>query len=223
MCNERIWELVYPHLDSRLEKSYIALERCPYRQAMLQAIREAAVRQGPLNVAAFSMGGYIAIEYALMHPHDIQSLAIVGASAFGLQENEKRDRQKVMDALARHPYKGLSEHRIQQLLLPSHQADETIREVLYSMDQALGRDVLLAQLQETTTRPCLENQLTQLRCPVLLVGSQHDNIVAKGDMERMQQLIPDCELHMLEDTGHMITLEAPQALAGLLNHFFLNQ
>jgi pimeloyl-ACP methyl ester carboxylesterase len=54
-----------------------------------------------------------------------------------------------------------------------------------------------------------------LNFPVLIVGAEEDNLVPPEDLRQMAARFPNASLQMLSgDTGHMIPLEAPEALAG---------
>jgi pimeloyl-ACP methyl ester carboxylesterase len=61
----------------------------------------------------------------------------------------------------------------------------------------------------------------ELRCPVMAVGSELDKLVAAADIREITRHYPAAQLHMLTGgSGHMIPLEAPQALADHLLTFY---
>jgi pimeloyl-ACP methyl ester carboxylesterase len=87
----------------------------------------------------------------------------------------------------------------------------------------LGKEVLLAQFAATIDRPDLMDRLSGLSFPVLIVGAEDDNLVPPEDLQQMSTNFPNAVLHILGgDTGHMIPLEAPEALAGHMQAFYAN-
>nr|WP_254504158.1 alpha/beta hydrolase [Duganella vulcania] len=71
----------------------------------------------------------------------------------------------------------------------------------------------MAQFTASMERPDLMERLAEIKCPVLIVGAASDQLVDPADLHEMQRHLPDARLHIHDGTGHMIPLEAPQALA----------
>jgi len=167
MCDERVWAPVRQRLNMGFSTSYIAIETRRTREAMFALIDSAAVSGDPLHLVAFSMGGYLALDYALSRPDRIASLVRVGSSAFGLTAEEAAERVRAITMLERHPYRGISQARLNQFVHPSHQSDPAVAGVIREMDRDLGKDVLISQLRETSTRAWLASRLLELRIPAL--------------------------------------------------------
>lgn len=218
MCDRRVWEPVWRELNGRFPVGYIPIETALTHDGMVRLF-DAASAGGLLNLVAFSMGGYLALQYTLDHPDRVASLVVVGSSAFGLSEKEKAERGRAVDYLAAHEYRGIPTSRINPFVHPSHQSDPNVMEVIRAMDRDLGKEVLMAQLRETTTRASLEPRLQELACPVLLIGGDSDPYLSPIDLERMHALIPHSERELAKDAGHMLPLEQPVWLAARLAAF----
>lgn len=89
MCDQRLWGPVWQRLNPRFSCDYVATETEKTREGMLGLIHSAASVGAPLHLVAFSMGGYLAFEYALANPGRVASLVTVASSAFGLTDQEK--------------------------------------------------------------------------------------------------------------------------------------
>ena len=96
MCDERVWAPVRQRLNQGFSTAYIAIETRQTREAMVDLIESAAVADGPLHLVAFSMGGYLALDYALSRPDRVASLITVASSAFGLTDEEAADRVRAV-------------------------------------------------------------------------------------------------------------------------------
>jgi pimeloyl-ACP methyl ester carboxylesterase len=212
MCDRRVWAPVWRALGYADDPAYIPVETRLTREAIRAAFDEAAA-DGPMNLVAFSMGGYLSLEYALDHPTRVRSLVTVCSSAFGLSAREKADRARAIDFLSAHAYRGIGQGRINQFVHPSRQTDPAVAGVMRDMDRDLGVEVLKAQLRETSARDSLEARLAEIACPVLLIGADGDQLVAWSEIARMHDLIAGGALEQARDAGHMLPLEQPDWLA----------
>jgi pimeloyl-ACP methyl ester carboxylesterase len=219
MCDQRVWQPVRRRLEPRFSTDYIAIETRPTREGMLALLHSAASTGDPLHLVAFSMGGYLALEYALDNPGRVASLATVASSAFGLREEEAAERMRALELLERHDYRGIPRSRINQFVHPSHQLDPDVVDVIRAMDQDLGKPVLVAQLKETSTRISLAPRLSALEIPVLLIGGDSDPFAPVDTIQAMAGLIPGAKAVIASNAGHMIPLEQPSWLAARLAEF----
>lgn len=213
MCDERLWAPVRLRLNQAFSTSYIAIETRQTREAMFALIDSAAASGGPLHLVAFSMGGYLALDYALSWPDRIASLVTVGSSAFGLTAGEAAERVRAIAMLEKHPYRGISRARLNQFVHPSHQSDPAVVGVIEEMDRDLGRDVLISQLRETSTRASLAPRLPELGMPALYIGADGDPFAPWASIEQMTALTPGARMIKASNAGHMLPLEQPDWLA----------
>ena len=218
MCDQRLWQPVWRRLDPRFSTAYLPIESQTTREGMLALLSQAA-EAAPLHLVAFSMGGYLALDFALEHPGKVASLITIGSSAFGLTEAEKAERARALALLTKHDYRGMATSRLQQFVHPSHWANPEVVDVIRAMDRDLGKEVLVAQLTETSTRPSLGPRLWELEIDVLLIGADRDPFAPWPVIEEMARLIPHAETALAKEAGHMLPLEQPDWLAAEISRF----
>jgi len=219
MCDQRLWRPVWAALGPRFSCDYLPVESETTRAGMLGLVHSAASAGDPLHIVAFSMGGYLALQYALENPGRVASLITVGSSAFGLTQQEAAERVRALELLEKHDYRGMPTSRLNQFVHPSHQSDPAVVDVIRAMDRDLGKPVLVAQLRETSTRASLAPLLPELDIPVLLIGADGDPFVPWTAIERMAGLIPGARTLMARNAGHMMPLEQPGWLATAIADF----
>lgn len=219
MCDQRVWAPVRERLEPCFSGHYIATETQATREAMLAMIDSTAMASGPLHLVAFSMGGYLGLDYALTRPDRVASLITVASSAFGLTPEEAADRVRALDLLEKHEYRGISQARINQFVHHSHQSDAKVVDVIRAMDRDLGKQVLMNQLKETSQRASLAPRLPGLAIPALFIAADNDPFVSPETVERMAQLAPSAATDIAREAGHMIPLEQPDWLAGRIVTF----
>jgi pimeloyl-ACP methyl ester carboxylesterase len=82
------------------------------------------------------------------------------------------------------------------------------------MGARLGGEVF--RRQSMLERPGDLDRLHEIRCPTLVVAAAQDQLRSLEEARELQAGIPGAALEVIEDTGHMIPIEAPQRLAGVI-------
>lgn len=222
MCDERLWHPVWERLGPAVRRDYIPVETGRDRATLLALFDAASGRLKPgekLNLVAFSMGGYLAYDYAIRHPDRIASLVTICASPRGLSERERKQRRFTIDYLETHDYTGPSNGRLNQMLHPDHHGDSPVKAIMRDMDQTLGRETLLAQMKETSDREDLLPELYKLSCPTMVIVGDADPIVSVEDGREIVEALPDGRLEIAQRCGHMAPIEQPDWLLSVLKTF----
>jgi pimeloyl-ACP methyl ester carboxylesterase len=219
LCDQRLWGRLAPLLaPSRFDLRYVPLFKARTRAQMQLLI---AARTAPAaHIVAFSMGAYLALEHALAHPERIASLVVIASSARGLRTEEKERRQRAMTVLEQHAFAGTPRSQLRNFVLPEHVDDPAIAGVIAQMSLELGKETMLAQFAASMERPDLMERLGELRCPVLILGAEDDEMVRADDLRAMAALVPDATLDIIRGSGHMVPLEAPEQLRDALARFY---
>ena len=220
MCDERVWHPVWAQLQGKLTCNYLPIHTARSAAEFRQHFHNAADAEGPLNLVAFSMGGYLAMEFAIGHPDKVASLVTICSSAFGLHDEEKKQRQSALEYLKTHIYKGIVDARLNQMLHPDHRSGNAIKQIMRDMDHDLGVETLITQLSETTERIDLSGQLNRITCPTLMIAGDTDPFLTELQLAIMTSEIPNAKSAIAPDCGHMVPLERPLWLAGVLSEFY---
>jgi len=220
ICDERLWSRLTPLLGDEVESHFVPLHQAHDLAEMRQVISDHSAPSSIL--VGFSLGAYLAVDFALAHPERVKSLILIASSARGLSATEIQTRRRIVPMLAKNTYTGMSRARLREVLHPSHHEDQSIIDTIQQMALDLGKEVLLAQFTATIDRPNLMDRLGQITCPVLIVGAEADNLIDPADLRTMHDRLPQSQLRMHTGTGHMLPLEVPQAVADDLLGFLLS-
>jgi len=68
-------------------------------------------------------------------------------------------------------------------------------------------------------RTNLLHMLPQIRCPTMVVAGRHDTVRPHAGTAELAKKIPGARFELLDDAGHFMPTQAPQALAALLDDF----
>jgi pimeloyl-ACP methyl ester carboxylesterase len=224
LCDERMWARLAPQLTD-FDLHHVPLHKARTRAQMQELIGAHSAPKS--NLVGFSLGAYLAVEYAVAHPERINTLVLIANSCKGLLPAEVEARKRIVAMLQKNAYSGMTRHRLRELLHPSHVTDESITGLIQEMAVDLGKEVLLTQFTTTIDRVDYMDRLHGLPFPVLIVGADGDQLVEAGDLRDMAAQLPDVRLHMIagdadvaEPSGHMVPLEAPVTLAGWMRGFY---
>ena len=85
--------------------------------------------------------------------------------------------------------------------------------------QANSIDGMLNGLYSLVHAPNLEDQLSSIAQPVLLLHGSEDKLVSKGSMKSYEDDLPDATFQSIEGSGHMTLSEQPQEFNALMSSF----
>ena len=88
------------------------------------------------------------------------------------------------------------------------------------MAMELGEDVFRQQSLLLKNRPDSTETLFLIDCPVSIICGREDTLCPVAYHEYMAARIPNARLRILEDCGHLASMEQPQLLARELNQLF---
>jgi len=178
---------------------------------------DAVLRQAPPQFVlfGFSMGGFVAQAVALKAPGRVLGLALLNTSSRPQTEQESAATKAQVDIAGRTPFKGLTSRALASSLHPDRSTDRTLLDRLQAMALANGKEVFLRQLQ--TLRDSHAEQLGLLRCPTLVVASDHDRLRSVEESAEMARQIEGARFDIVADCGHMTPLEKPTELFAIIN------
>ncbi len=68
-------------------------------------------------------------------------------------------------------------------------------------------------------RPDARGHLPQLRCPVLVMCGEDDQLTPPDHSREVASLVPGAQLVLLPRCGHMLTMEQPEAVSAALRQW----
>jgi 2-succinyl-6-hydroxy-2,4-cyclohexadiene-1-carboxylate synthase len=182
-----------------------------------------------IHLLGYSMGGRLAISFAILFPDRVKSLALESSSP-GLQTlQERQDRVKKDRALAerieREGIKAFVDfwERIplfaSQRELPESFQDNIRKQRLQNNPIGLSNSL---RGMGTGRQPSWWEQLTALTIPVLLLVGEKD-IKFCSIAEQMDNLLERAKIYKVPQSGHAIHVEQPRIFGTIVSEFLQNQ
>lgn len=181
----------------------------------------------PVHLAGYSMGGRLALFFALSYPDRVRTLCLVSASP-GIAAAIEREERRVSDnALAdRLERKGTAAFVDYWESLPMWESQHQTLSVGQRRQLRAQRlrnrpDGLANSLRGmgTGAQPVLHDELPSMALPTLLiVGEEDEKFVAVN--RQMAQRIPEAQKVVVPGAGHAVHLERPKEFARAVLDFW---
>ena len=166
-----------------------------------------------VHVLGNSLGGHIALLFALSNPDYIQSIILTGSS--GLFENSLGSTFP-----KRGDYDFIREKTRATFYNPEVATKELVDEV-FDIVNDRNKAIRVIATAKSAVRHNLSDKLHQLQAPTLLVWGREDNVTPAFVGEKFNELIENSELHFLENCGHAPMMELPHDFNLILEDFLL--
>ena len=201
------------------------------RHASITDMAAALLREheGPLVLCGASMGGMIAMEAARLAPSTsawaprrlapqrMTGLALLGTSPRPESDEMRAVREAAIQLFAQGLAREVIEPNVAFAFHPAH-AEALAPSYLAFVLQA-GTEQLIRQNRAVIARPDARLHLAQVRCPVLVVCGEDDQIAPPEASRDIVGLAPNARLELIPRCGHMLTMEQPAAVNAALRRW----
>ncbi len=214
MCDARLWaDAVRAVLPGAADAVLTQDDSIPELAA-----RALAHIDGPMLAVGFSMGAIVAVEMWCQAPARFAGLVLLGYNATA-DLPERAAHRPVQQAEVRAG--GLERVLVEELkpnyLGTARRGDSALLDLLRHMGVGLGADVFVAQSEALRLRADRVAALPGITVPVLYGCGAEDTLCPPAWHRRWQSLTPDARFAEFAGAGHMLPLEAPEALAATLS------
>jgi pimeloyl-ACP methyl ester carboxylesterase len=101
---------------------------------------------------------------------------------------------------------------VQGMVHPDRLSDGPLIEAIIAMMGRKTPEIFAAQIHALLNRRDSTPVLSQIRCPTLVLCGRQDAWSILARHEEMAALIPESRIEVIEDCGHMSTMERPEAV-----------
>lgn len=171
--------------------------------------------EGSLVLIGLSMGGYVAFEIVRQAPERVSALVLMDTSARPDTPEASATREELI-ALAETDLEAVIERLLPRLSHPERMNLPTVGGVVQSMAASLGKDVFIRQQRAIMSRPDSRPTLAKINCPTLVICGRDDQITPPEMSEEIAAGIRHAELRIIEQCGHLSTLDQPEEVSGVL-------
>lgn len=170
-------------------------------------------------LAGLSMGGIVAMELLRRAPERIARVALMDTNPLAETPQVAAAREpQIVAAKSGRMLEIIREEMKPNYLAPGP-AQTDVLNLVMDMAETLGPDVFVRQSRALQRRPDQQTTLRKCKIPALVLCGAHDALCPIKRHAFMAELIPDAELVVLENAGHLPPLEQPQETTQALKHW----
>ena len=195
----------------------------------ITAMAEVVLAVAPQHfvMAGHSMGGRVALEVARMAPERVQKIILMDTGYLPRQpgaagDTEKAGRMALLDVARQQGVRAMGKEWVKGMVHPERLNDAPLIEAILGMMERKTAERFARQQNALLSRPDASPVLAALRVPTLLLCGRQDSWASVAQHTAMQVLVPHAQLSVIEDAGHMVLMERPEATVQVL-HQFLEQ
>ena len=187
----------------------------------VEALAEAVLAAAPARfaLAGLSMGGIVAMEVVRRAPERVERLALMDTNHRAESPKGLAMRERQVEAVrAGRLREVLREEMKPTYLAPGPRRGDVLR-LVTEMATALGPGVFERQSRALATRPDQTGTLRGFEVETLVLCGRHDALCPLRRHEEMAAAVPGARLEIVEEAGHLPTLERPEETTALLRDF----
>ncbi|MDZ4076612.1 MAG: alpha/beta hydrolase [Hylemonella sp.] len=171
-------------------------------------------------VAGHSMGGRVALEVMRLAPQRVERLALLDTGTHPLAageagEKERAGRLALLTIAQAQGMRVMAQEWAKGMVHPDRIGGPIFEEVLAMFDRGSAAQYA-AQINALLNRLDAAPLLPGITCPTLVLTGRQDAWSGPAQHEAMAAAIPGAQLVIVENSGHMTTMEQPQAVSAAL-------
>jgi len=211
LCTDALWQA---QVDGLGDVARITVTAEHTRHTDIGAIAGAILAAAPprFALAGLSFGGYIAFEIMRRAPHRVERLALLDTTARADPEERRKLRRDLIKQAQIGRFLGVTDKLLPNFIHPDRLGDTALTDAVKNMALSVGRDGFIRQQTAIIGRPESYRDLGEIDCPTLVLVGRQDVLTPLAGHEEMQAAIPNAKLIVVEDSGHLPTMERPEAV-----------
>jgi len=208
MCDERLFA---PQINELSKRREVHFAKITDHETISELASDVLNNAPPVfALAGLSMGGIVAMEIVSQAPERVERLALLDTNPLAELPDVLKRRGPQIDAIKNGQLKEI----IRDEMKPNYLFDGVRKaEILkLCMDMALdiGPDAFIRQSIALRDRVDQKNTLGSYKRPALVLCGRHDVLCPLERHELMHTLLENSKLEIIEDAGHLPTLEQPK-------------
>jgi len=192
----------------------------------LLALLEHVGLRGPLILMGCSMGGGLAMDFALAYPARVKALIMAGSGPSGLDLDVPKPAKfaEIVAADEAHDWDRIAELEMEIWFDGEGRSPDQVDPVMRKLAYDMNRIALTHEARELGKRlPDAEvpaaGRLGELQAPVLIVVGVHDTPYIRAAADYMLEHLPSAQKVVIQDAAHLSNMEHPEEFRRIVETF----
>lgn len=178
----------------------------------IEALAAEVLAHAPHHFAlvGLSMGGIVAMEMLRQAPGRVTRVALLDTNPLAESDEIKVRREPQIARALDGGLAGIMRDEMKPNYLTDRPEKGAILDLCMDMALRLGPEVFARQSRALANRPDQQNTLRAVQGPTLILMGEADRLCPRDRHELMHALVPGSQFSVIEDAGHLPTLEQPE-------------
>jgi pimeloyl-ACP methyl ester carboxylesterase len=215
LCDALLWQAQIGALHG-LAECWVADHT---RSDTMAGVAADVLRDAPFErfaLAGLSMGGYVALEIMRQAAQRVDRLALLDTSARSDTPKQLEKREGLISLAQRGRFIGVTQALLPLLIHRARLSDEKLVTTVRNMAANIGHDAFIRQERAIMSRADNLPLLRTVTCPALILCGRQDALTPLERHDEMARAIPGARLSVIENCGHLSTLEQPREVSAAL-------
>ena len=219
MCDERIFSPQIEELSKNLEVTVADISSFPTVRELASDLLKKAPKS--FSLLGHSMGGIVAMEIYSQEPNRIEKLILMDTNPKAELDEVKLKREPQIKDVREGKLLEVMRDEMKPNYLAESENKSSVLDVCMDMALTLGPDVFINQSRALQKRADQLNTIQSMNIPVLIMCGSEDKLCTVERHEMMHNMISDSDLKIINNAGHMPTLEQPRETTEVLKEWLM--
>ncbi|MEN9630648.1 MAG: 3-oxoadipate enol-lactonase 2 [Pseudomonadota bacterium] len=171
------------------------------------------------TLIGLSLGGYAAFEVIRRALPRLDRLVLIDTTAVADHPARREGRRRDIATVQQGGIEALIPELPARWLLPAHVGNPALVDLMAGMARSVGAQGQFNQQTAMLGRPDSHADLARVRVPTLVMCGRQDPVTPLAEHEAMAACVPGARLAVIEDCGHLSTIEQPGAVTAELTRW----
>ena len=219
MCDERIFSPQIEALSQNLEVTIADISNFSSVRELASDVLKKAPKK--FSLLGHSMGGIVAMEIYSQEPNRIEKLILMDTNPKAELDEVKLKREPQIREVNNGKLLEVMRDEMKPNYLAESENKTNVLSVCMDMALNLGPDVFINQSRALQSRLDQQNTIQSIKIPVLIMCGSEDKLCPVERHEMMHNMITDSDLKIINNAGHMPTLEQPRETTEVLKEWLM--
>jgi pimeloyl-ACP methyl ester carboxylesterase len=219
MCDERIFSPQIEELSKNLEVTVADISNFSSVSELASDVLKKAPKS--FSLLGHSMGGIVAMEIYSQEPKRIEKLILMDTNPKAELDEVKLKREPQIREVNKGKLLEVMRDEMKPNYLAESENKRSVLNVCMDMALTLGPDVFINQSRALQSRLDQQNTIQSIKIPVLIMCGSEDKLCPVERHEMMHNMISDSDLIIINNAGHMPTLEQPRETTEVIKEWLM--
>ena len=219
MCDERIFSPQIEELSQNLAVTIADISNFSSVSELASDVLKKTPKS--FSLLGHSMGGIVAMEIYSQEPKRIEKLILMDTNPKAELDEVKLKREPQIREVNKGKLLEVMRDEMKPNYLAESENKRSVLNVCMDMALTLGPDVFINQSRALQSRLDQQNTIQSIKIPVLIMCGSEDKLCPVERHEMMHNMISDSDLKIINNAGHMPTLEQPRETTEVIKEWLM--